>query len=213
MFYNLVAFPIAKVILAVGTFLLGPITIRGRANVPNKGGLLIVANHLSDADPAVLGHALRRKAFYMAKSELFEIPVLGWVIKTLRAFPVSRGAPDRAAIRRTVDLLRAGEAVAIFPEGQLSETGELQPLMPGVAMIILRSEVPVICAGLVGTTKIIPFKKVVPRPAFGGVSVNFGIPKQFNHSTSHGDVLNWISNELTRLTNNALDSPSSSGVK
>ena len=200
MLYNLIAFPAAKMILAAVTFLFGPVQIRGKKNVPDRGGVLIVANHLSDADPAVLGHALRRKAHYMAKSELFSIPILGWIIRTLRAFPVNRGSPDRAAIRKTVELLRAGEAVVMFPEGQLSETGQPQPLMPGAAMIVLRSGVPVVCVGLVGTNKIIPFKKVCPRPAFGGVKVRFGNPKYFDHEASHGDVLKWISSELKRLT-------------
>lgn len=200
MFYKWVAYPIAKLLLAVSLFLLGPVRVKGKRNLPRSGGLLIVANHLSDSDPAILGHALPRQSYYMAKRELFVIPILAWIIKTLRAFPVNRGSPDRAAIRKTVELLQKGEAVVVFPEGQLSETGELQPLMPGVAMIVARSGVPVICAGLIGTPRIIPYGSVWPRPAFGGVSVTFGEPKTFPHGSTSAEILGWMTSQLQQLT-------------
>jgi 1-acyl-sn-glycerol-3-phosphate acyltransferase len=213
MFYRFIAFPIAKLVLAIGLALLGPVRIRGNENVPAAGGLLILANHLSDCDPAVLGHAISRRAHYMAKAELFKIPVLGWIIRVLRAFPVNRGSADRSAIRKAVDLLQSGQAVVMFPEGQLSETGMLQDLMPGAAMIVHRAGVPIICVGLAGTTKIIPFGKVIPRPAFGGVSATFGKPKTFNSESSHEEILKWITSELKVLSGQSLDSREVSGVK
>src|SRR5688572_25699604 len=121
MFYKWVGYPVTKALLAIGLFLLGPVRIRGRKNVPRSGGLLVISNHLSDCDPAVIGHALPRHSNFMAKRELFDIPILSWIIRTLQAFPVNRGSPDRAAIRKTVELLQKGEAVVVFPEGQLSE--------------------------------------------------------------------------------------------
>ena len=207
MFFRWFAYPFTKAILAVGLFLLGPVKIRGKQNVPRRGALLVIANHLSDCDPAVLGHALPRPAHYMAKSELFEIPVLSPIIRVLQAFPVNRGSPDRAAIRRTVELLDKGEAVVVFPEGQLSETGELQELMPGVAMIASRSEAVILPVWIRGTTRIIPYGSVWPRPALGGVSITFGVPKQFPRNTAAGEILEWMSNELKRMSAaGALDS-------
>lgn len=203
MFYRFVAYPITKVLLAVLLFLFGPVRVVGRSNVPRKGGVLIVSNHLSDCDPAVIGHALPRGAHYMAKRELFSIPLLAPLIRVLRAFPVDRGTADRSAIRHTVELLTAGEAVVMFPEGQLSEDGKLQPLMPGVAMIVQRSGAAVVCVGLRGTPRIIPFKKVIPRPAFGGVSARFGQPKTFDRYSPHEEILKWIYEELSRLTDDA----------
>lgn len=199
MFYKFVAYPVAKVLLTILLILFGPVRLAGKQNVPKQGGVLIVSNHLSDCDPAVIGYALPRGAHYMAKRELFSIPILSTIIRVLQAFPVDRGTADRSAIRKTVELLQAGEAVVIFPEGQLSETGELQPLMPGVAMIVVRSGVPVVCVGLKGTTKIIPFKKLWPRPAFGGVSARIGEPKRFAENAGHAEILAWISDELARL--------------
>ncbi|MDQ2986739.1 MAG: 1-acyl-sn-glycerol-3-phosphate acyltransferase [Armatimonadota bacterium] len=186
--------------MTIGLFLLGPVRVRGKCNVSRSGGVLIVANHLSDCDPAVLGYALPRGAHYMAKRELFSIPILSIIIRVLNAFPVDRGSPDRAAIRKTVDLLKAGEAVVVFPEGQLSETGTLQPLLPGVAMIVVRSGAPVVCVGLTGTARIIPFGSVWPRPAFGGVGLNFGQPKRFEPDATHEQILHWMSRELLSLS-------------
>lgn len=200
MFYKWFAYPVTKIILTIGLFLLGPVRVRGKRNVPKQGGLLIVANHLSDCDPAVLGYALPRGAHYMAKRELFSIPILSTIIRVLNAFPVDRGSPDRAAIRKTVDLLKAGDAVVIFPEGQLSETGKLQPLLPGVAMIVVRSGALVVCAGLTGTPRIIPFGSVWPRPAFGGVSLDFGQTKRFEPDATHQQILDWMSQELASLS-------------
>jgi 1-acyl-sn-glycerol-3-phosphate acyltransferase len=200
MFYRFVAYPITKVLLAIFLLVLGPVRVTGKKNVPKTGGVLVVSNHLSDCDPAVIGHALPRGAHYMAKQELFSIPILSRIIRVLQAFPVDRGTADRSAIRKTVELLEAGEAVVIFPEGQLSETGDLQPLMPGVAMIVARSRASVICVGLRGTTKIIPYKEILPRPAFGGVSATFGEPRTFSENGTHTEILAWISDELARLT-------------
>jgi 1-acyl-sn-glycerol-3-phosphate acyltransferase len=199
MFFKWFAYPLTKFVLAAGLFLLGPVRIFHKRNVPLEGGLLVVSNHLSDCDPAVLGHALPRPAAYMAKKELFGIPILSWIIRVLQAFPVNRGAPDRAAIRKTVELLQSGMAVVMFPEGQLSETGGLQPLLPGAAMIVARSGVPVICAGLSGTPRIIPYGSVWPRPAFGGVSVTFGWPRSFAPHTPPQEILDWMLVELERL--------------
>jgi len=198
--YRWVFYPLVKGFLAVLLFLLGPVKVVGRERVPQKGGVLIVANHISDADPPVMGHAVPRTAHFMAKSELFSIQILGAVIKALQAFPVNRGAPDRAALRRTIELLQQGEAVVMFPEGEISETGELQPLLPGAALIIRTSGVPVMCAGVVGTTRIVPFKAVIPRPAFGGVYVRFGEPRQFAKDTSQDAILGWIEAEFRALT-------------
>ena len=214
MFFRWFAYPLTKAILAVGLFLLGPVKIEGRRNVPRTGAVLVISNHLSDSDPAVLGHALPRPAHYMAKSELFAMPVLSTIIRVLQAFPVNRGSPDRAAIRRTVDLLEKGEAVVVFPEGQLSEDGNLQPLMPGVAMIAARSEVTILPVGLKGTAKIIPYGSVWPRPAFGGVTVTFGEAKTFAHNTPASEILEWMSAELLRLSGGAaLDSEGVREVK
>ena len=108
--------PIARVFTAVLLFLLGPVRVRGAYRVPREGGVLILSNHLSDIDPAVVQHACPRAPHYMAKSDLFEVPVLRTLLKVFGSFPVKRGEPDRKALKHAADLLKAGEAVVIFPE-------------------------------------------------------------------------------------------------
>ena len=87
----------------------------------------------------------------MAKSELFEMRGLGPVIRWFGAFPVQRGAPDRQALKIAIGLLKRGEAVCIFPEGQIGDYPHLLPLLPGVALVAKASGVPIIPCGLQST--------------------------------------------------------------
>lgn len=191
--------PLARLAAWVLFILLGPVRVFGRGNVPKQGGLLILANHRSDVDPALAEIACPRAVYFMAKSELFGVPVLGWFLRCFRAFPVKRGEPDRNSIKKAVAYLQAGEAVCIFPEGELSETGEMLPLKPGVALIVRMANVPVICLGLSGTAHVLPYGKLIPRPAFGWVSARWGEPRQFGDSATKDEILDWADGELRRL--------------
>lgn len=131
--------------------------------MPKGQGSLILANHLSDIDPVMLQASSANLFHFMAKSELFEMPSIAWALRWWRAFPVQRGTPDRKALRHAVELLRGGHQVVVFPEGRLSKSGELQELNPGAFLIARQAEVPVLCARLDNTHKLLPFGKVVPR--------------------------------------------------
>lgn len=198
--YRWVFYPLGKVVLALFFLLFGPVRVRGRERVPRRGGLLVVANHLSDIDPPLVGHALPRPAWFMAKSELFSVPILGPVMRAFHAFPVKRGRPDRAAIRRAVELLQAGECVVVFPEGQISEDGRLQRALSGAALIWKHAQVTCIVCGLVGSQRIVPFRAVIPRPAFGGVSVRFGEPVPWEQAHQIDSFGRWFALEAQRLT-------------
>lgn len=178
----------------------GPTRVRGRGRVPRHGALLILSNHQADLDPVLVQIATPRLVHFMAKSELFSMPVLGRAIRWFRAFPVHRGAPDRQAIRHAVELLRAGEAVAIFPEGQLSETGDLLPVLPGAALIAKMGEATAICVGIRGTRRAMPYGSVVPRPAFSWIEAIWGEPRRFGKGDDVDAIAAWIQTELSRLT-------------
>jgi len=154
--------------------------VTGRKNVPVRGPVLLAPNHIADCDPPFVGLSLHRPLWFMAKSELFEIPVLGSLIDFAQAFPVERGVPDRAALKRAEQLLKGGQAVVVFPEGQLSQSGELQPLLPGVALLALRARVPVIPVGIYGTNVVLPYGKVVPKPTMAPLHIHFGKPLTFD---------------------------------
>ena len=124
----------------------------------------------------------------------------GSLIRALHSFPVNRGTPDRAAIRKSVEVLQSGEALVMFPEGECSETGDPLPLLPGAALIIRMADVPVVCCGIVGTRKIMPYGKLIPRPSFGGVSATFGKPRAFEKNATQDEILGWVRSQFDELT-------------
>jgi 1-acyl-sn-glycerol-3-phosphate acyltransferase len=198
--FHLIGLPLARLLAWILLKLLGPTAVRGKEHVPRTGGLLILASHQSDVDPVVVQHACPRPIYFMAKSELFEMRGLGRVIRWFKAFPVKRGEPDRESIRKAVAHLKNGDVVCVFPEGQLSETGALQPLKPGVALIVRMAGCPVICCGLDGTNRIMPFGTMLPRPAFRRVWIKWGRPREFDRSAETDDIVAWATDELTKLT-------------
>ena len=111
----------------------------GLENIPKRGGVLIVANHQSYLDPAILGVKVRRPMSFMAKSELFKNKLFGWMIRSVNAFPVRQGEGDLAAVRETIKRLQEGHILVMFPEGGRTGTGEIEPLLPGVGLIVRRA--------------------------------------------------------------------------
>lgn len=194
------AFPLLRAFAWALFVVLGPWRVVGRYRTPRKGGLVILANHVSDADPIAVQLACPRLVHFMAKSELFEMRVIGPFMRWFKAFPVRRGEPDRGALRHAIALAKAGEAVCLFPEGQLSETGELGLVLPGAALIVRQAGVPVLCCGLRGTERMLPYGKLVPRPAFGWVTATWGEPRQFGPDATTGDILGWVEAQLRSLS-------------
>lgn len=194
--------PIGRSLARALFWILGPIRSRGAYRIPRDGPLLILANHRADVDPAVVQIACSRAIHFMAKSELFEMPVLKIFMRMYQAFPVKRGEPDRASMRRAIDLLKLGEAVGVFPEGQLTETGELQPLKPGIALIVRQSGAPVLCCGLRNTEKVMPYGRVIPRFSWTRVEVQWGEVHQFGKEATTEEILAWAEGQLRELTEN-----------
>lgn len=175
------AYPWMRLILLVLARFFSPrFHISGTRNVPRRGALLLAPNHISDADPPYVQAASPRFVWFMAKEEIFQIRVLGPAIKFFGAFPVEPNGADRAALRHAGALLDNKQAVVIFPEGRCSVTGELEPMLPGAAMMALRSGVPIVPVGVWNTTSVIPYGSVIPRPALDRVAVHFGPPLHFD---------------------------------
>jgi len=154
---------------------------RGAENVPASGGYILAGNHVSYFDPILLWCVIPHRTHFMARSELFDIPVVRWVIIRVWAFPVARGSADRAAITRATEMLSAGEPVGMFPEGTRKAVGEsaedaaaLGEAHSGVAFIAMRAGVPVVPVGISGTEKVMPRGAKFPRLA--RVTVSIGKP-------------------------------------
>ena len=118
--------------------------VRGRQHVPRSGGIVVAANHISFWDPPLIGTALPREVYFLAKEELFHTPGLGWAIRGLNAIPIRRGVADLSGLSRALDVLQRGRALLMFPEGSRMRDGELHPARPGVGMMAVQADVPVL---------------------------------------------------------------------
>ena len=125
--------------------------VSGRRNVPMQGSLVVVANHGSHLDPPLLGHALGRPVAFMAKEELFRVPLLGPLIRALAAYPVKRGASDREAIRTATARLNEGWATGVFLDGTRQADGRINQPMPGAALLAARSGSPLLPVAIINS--------------------------------------------------------------
>ena len=173
---------LAQTIVRIGTTLVLDLKVYGRDNVPREGGALMISNHQSFLDPAVLGAQLHRPMSYLAKSELWKNRFFGWLITNLYAFPVQQGKGDVGAIKETIRRLQEGHLLNIYPEGSRTEDGELLPIQPGAALVIRKAGVPVIPAIVDGSFQAWPKGKKIPRGH--QVRVLIGKPVRLDHLKS-----------------------------
>jgi 1-acyl-sn-glycerol-3-phosphate acyltransferase len=136
--------------------------IYGAENVPQEGPLLVVSNHASNYDPPIVSNCVRRPVAYMAKKELFDIPILSKVIQIYGAYPVSRGSADRAAIRAALDCLDKNWAVGVFLQGTRTEDGKITDPKRGAALLAAKAKVPLLPVSVWGTQEI-EKNGVIPR--------------------------------------------------
>lgn len=141
-----------------------PLKITGSRKLP-EGAVIVVCNHISNWDVLVLARVFDRQLHYMAKKELFGNPILRAIINGLGAFPVDRGSADMSAIRRSLELMNAGEVVGIFPQGTRVKDDSSFEVAGGVAMIALRSH-----------AQIVPVHINGPYRLFRRMKVNIGEP-------------------------------------
>jgi 1-acyl-sn-glycerol-3-phosphate acyltransferase len=174
---------------AVG--LLTRLRIYGRERVPMDGGLVVASNHFSWIDPPVLGAAIPRTLYFMAKVEAHRVPGLGQLMRSFGAFSVRRGESDREAVRTMRQLVRDGHALGLFAEGTRQRSGVPGPVQPGAAMVAINEEAPVICAAIYGS-----FEWRLGN--FSPVSLAWGTPMSFDGLPRGGKGYKEASVEIER---------------
>lgn len=143
--------------------------IRGVENLPFEGPVILAINHVSLWDPIVAACSITRPVSFMAKEELFTIPLLGPIIRRLGVFPVKRGQGDISAIRQSLKILKEQRVLGLFPEGTRSKTGELQKGLPGVALLMDKGKATVLPIKLSGTQHLL-------TKGWGKIEVVIGSP-------------------------------------
>ena len=151
--------------------------VEGLENVPAKGGLILVCNHQANADPPVLDVAIWkvRKVRYLAKKELFSVPLLGAFLRSAGEVPLDRGRQggDLRALRVSMEVLGEGGCLGVFPEGTRSRDGNPGKPKLGVSLLAAKTGAMVLPAYIDGTQKL---------PFAGRVSVKFGKPFSFKET-------------------------------
>ena len=174
--------------------LLFRLKIEGAHRVPVRGGAILASNHVSYADPALIGVAAYRELFYVTKRESFEVPGLGWLLNHLNAIPIDRSRGDRSALAAYEGVLVDGGAIYIAPEGTRNKSGTFLQPKPGVGMLVNRTGVPVVPVYIDGTMSIL-------RGLFGldTVTVRFGEPIYYDRSrlgTAKRDIYRAVSQDV-----------------
>ncbi|WP_432359084.1 lysophospholipid acyltransferase family protein [Sporosarcina sp. UB5] len=168
------------------------IKIIGKENFPEDGGVLLCANHIDNFDPPVVGITCPRTVHFMAKEELFNVPILKTILPKVNAFPVKRGMSDREAFRTVLKLLRSGEVVGMFPEGTRSKTGELGKGLAGAGFFALKGDADVMPCAIIG-----PYKPFRPLKVIYGKPIKMAPYRE--RKASAEEVTEVIMNEIRTL--------------
>ncbi|NLU52890.1 MAG: 1-acyl-sn-glycerol-3-phosphate acyltransferase [Clostridiaceae bacterium] len=143
----------ARLIMRLYFALFYRVKVEGKENIPDKGPLLLYANHPSAWDMILIGCYMKRQVHFMAKAELFRNPLLAFLFRSLGAFPVSRGKGDVGSVKTVFRLLNEGRVVGIFPEGTRTKKKDVTKGKSGAAMFAFHSKAPILPVGIVWNKK------------------------------------------------------------
>lgn len=165
--------------------------IIGKENLPAEGGVILAANHMSNWDPPFLATFLSRPVSYMAKKELFDVPILRQIIESCYSFPVKRGVADRGAIKAALKALKEGRCIGLFPEGTRSRDGKIHKAEAGVALLAAMGDVPVVPAAILGTDRIFSLRSFFPK-----LTIIYGTPLFFQGKHNDKETLQMFSQKI-----------------
>jgi len=160
--------------------------LEGASNIPDKNSFIIVSNHGSLLDPPFLGHALGRKVSFMAKQELFKIPILSHIIKACGAYPVKRGLVDKNSILLASSKLLNNEIIGIFLDGTRQKDGFVNNPKNGAALIASKTRKLLLPVAILNSHRLVRFKFFMP--IFNKVIIRIGKPINYPLSSSKIDL-------------------------
>ena len=172
-------------------------TVEGAEHLPATGGVVVAPSHASFLDPMAVGAGTRRMLHFLARGSLADSKLYRVITLGLPIVPIERGAGDRAALRRVVDVLQTGAACLVFPEGTRSDDGRLGPLKGGAVMMARQAGVPVVPVAVLGNHDIWPRGRTLPRLS-GRLTVRFGAPIEVAHIPRE-EATTRLRDALTRL--------------
>ena len=173
----------------------------GIENIPHKNAFIMVSNHGSLLDPPLLGHALGRHRSFMAKAELFTVPLLGFIIKACGAYPVKRGVVDKNTIKTACKKLSNDNCIGIFIDGTRQKNGRVNKPKQGAALLAFKNQKLLLPVAIVNSHRLIRFKLFIPF--FSKIVIKVGKPVQPPQSSSRDD-LNSVTMDLQDKINNLI---------
>ena len=165
--------------------------VTGLENLPENTGYIIAANHKSFADPPLVGSSIIKPVHFMAKKELFSIPVFGWILKKVNAFPVDRSGSDQKAVRTAIKLLSSGKILLLFPQGgrrKDSGSEEYTKFRGGAGLLACWAKVPVVPCKIENSDKLFQLKKLKVT-FFEPVYPPAGKPRQEDYERITAEVM------------------------
>ncbi len=174
------------------------IEVVGLENVPSEA-CIVASNHRSHLDPPVLNAVFPEPLIFIAKEELFKVPLLGKLLPHMGAIPVKRGSGDMQALELSLSFLEKGCKVCIFPEGSRANPGEFLRPKLGVGILAIKSKKQVLPVYIDGTDKVMPRGKSFPKPG-PTIRVIIGKPKDYSKETNYKEVAIKIMEEIKTLS-------------
>ncbi len=188
--------PIFKALLRIET--------EGLENIPTNEGIIIAANHRSYLDPPVLNIVSPRPIIFLAKYDLFKIPVLNWIIKKAGAMPLYGGRKDIKTLKKAIEYLKEGYPIGIFPEGTRMRPKTFGKAHSGVGLLAVKSKVKVIPTYIDGTDDVMPVGSSFPKLFKHKIKIKFGKPLDFSNwedtKDSHQEIANIIMDKIKELS-------------
>src|SRR5262245_9070232 len=173
--------------------------IRGLENVPEEGAMIVAPNHVSYMDPIWVSSPLKRPLRYMTWDRMTGLPLLGALMRAYGAFPVNIESTngDRSALRHSLEQLRAGGGLMIFPEGSRSRDGKLMSFKSGAVRLALAADVPIVPVSIVGGFDAYPPHYIFPRPY--KVRVIYHEPIKLSPPSNNSQLKDYMREETERL--------------